>query len=119
MGNVMIKIKKEDPRYYQKVGLVYFLCLISIDIFLFSFLFGKFEPHIEFFVEIVLFLISGPVSFIFMGYESIFIALPFMIAPLLLLFFVKTKSLFKVFIVFFLIYWVSLGFFNFNNYINS
>lgn len=115
----MIEMDKRDRFYYQKKGLLFFLLLVTFDILLFSFLFGKLSPYTEFFADIVIFLLSGPATEIFVGSKSLLRALPFMLAPLPFLLFVKTAPHFKIFIVLFLLYWGSWGILNFYLYVIS
>lgn len=119
MGLVMIKSDKEDRFYYQKKGLFYFLCLVFVSVFLFSLFFGKFNPYIQLVIDVILFLLSGPVTEIFVGSESVLRALPFMLAPLPFLFFVKKEGHFKIYIGVFLTYWIAWGILNFYLYMIS
>ncbi len=114
MGVMMINFDKEDQFYYQKKGLLYFLCLIAISVLCFEFLFASVSFfYAKLFLDLFIFLVSGPIAFIFVGFKSLSIALPFMLAPLLCLFFVKTETHFKIFIRWFLVYWIAWGIFHF------
>lgn len=105
----MIKFNKEDRFYYQKKGLFYFLCLLAIGALCFKLGLGLDFYYAGVLIDLIVFLIGGPIAFVFVGSKNILVALPYILAPLPFLFLVKTERHFKIFIGAFLVYWICWG----------
>lgn len=119
----MLNVNENNRFFYLKKGFSYLIFLIFIDIFCFFFLFHLFYElgfyELGFIVDAIIFVISGPVSIIFVGYRSVLVSLPFILCPLLFLLFIQNKTVFKSFIRLFLVYWFVFGSVCFIAYITS
>lgn len=114
-----MKLDKEAPYYYQKKGIIYFLFLIVVNFLCFKFVFRFDSLYVGFYVDFLVFLISGPVAIMFVGGKDLLGALLYMLVPLFFLLLIKTENSFRIFIASFLAYWIVFGGLLFIGYTHS
>jgi|GEM_PF-6602974 len=105
----MMNLNKNDRLYYQKKAGIYFFLLCIISVSSFKILFGFDSLYLGFFVDFLVCLISGPISFAFIGYREPTFYVPLILIPLGFLLFIRTPTQFKIFKILFSIYWLAWG----------
>lgn len=115
----MLNLNRNDRLYYQKkVGLHFFLlCMISV--LSFKIFFGFDSLYVSFLVDFLVCLISGPITFAFIGYRDPTFYVPLILIPLGFVVFVRTPTQFKIFKILFSVYWLGWGVACFLAYVQS
>lgn len=118
----MFRPNRNSKHHYIKIGGVGFISLLLLSILCLSLLF-KLDflgyTTFGFYIHFLFFILSGPVSLLFVGNLPAIIYLPIIFSPVFLLFFAQNKTQFIAILVAFSFYWFGAGALIFMMYASS